>query len=130
MSTGTHTEGGKALSGKGSVADTGTQEASGTPPIVDRLHDAKLADSIRKGNKKMSELRDERKAINQDMTATISELEAQGLSRLAIKHAMKIAELSPEERNIYDLSMFILRRTEKCAPQIDMFMSQDKAGKH
>jgi len=112
--------------GRKGAADTGEtdQADTGAQGLADRLNDTQLADAIRKGNAKIHEQKDARKAINQDITAELSSLEAKGLSRLAIKHAQKIAEMSAEERNVYDLSMFILRRTEKCSPQIDMFLKE------
>lgn len=117
------TNGRRRAAGK-DAPDTGNDEgtATGATALADMINDSKLADAIRKGSKKMSDLKGERKAINEDITATLSELQAKGLSRLAIKHAQKIAELSPEDRNVYDLSMLVLRRVEACQPQIDMFL--------
>lgn len=65
---------------------------------------------------------DERKTINEEITAILSDLEAKGLSRRGVKEALRRLVMSDEQRDERDATYSLCVRALDIGEQADLFV--------
>ncbi len=70
---------------------------------------------------KVKKLREERAAINADITAIKNDLKANGVNPKAFDLAVKVTELDQEQRDNMDAAYIICRRSIDLPMQTDLF---------
>ena len=70
---------------------------------------AELKETIQDAHKELSELEDQREAINADVNAIRKKVKAAGVPLAVLDHARRIADMEADDRSEYDTLLDIVR---------------------
>lgn len=96
------------------------QGAATSETVIEGVRiNTEMLDSIREVRDELQKCADDRKHANEYASELRARLVTAGLSKEAVKHAMKYLELNDNERAKYDISMALVRRALGAPMQID-----------
>lgn len=81
-----------------------------------------LLDALRDAHERIKTKKDERKEINQSISAIYTELEGYGIDKKAAKAVFAFYELDEDQRRLYDLSASVTRKALRMPLQGDLFL--------